>query len=309
MADDFFEPIDSEMTLVVEPAEELSGQDDRPRPSLTIAGPGRIGQAIGKLLFEAGFPIHAVAARRLRSARRAASFIGSGVPCRIDDASLAEADVILVTVADAAIAPLAGRWAEWKRVWKGKTVLHTSGALPAAVLQPLGKSGASIGSLHPFQTVPSASAGYRNLRRAFWAIEGHARARRAALEVAQALDGMTFRLEAARKTLYHAGAVMSCGAVVALLDQSAQMLRRAGVPARLIPPMLGEFVAETVRNFVALGGRGALTGPAARGDWSTVEGHIQALRQHAPQAIPVYLELTRAMAQLAGRKLPRGLFQ
>ena len=306
MAESILETTAPEATLIAEPEEDLSVKGARPRPSLTIAGPGRVGQAMGKLLREAGYSIRYVAARRVKAAQRAAIFIGAGTPCWIEDPVLADADVILLTVADAAIAPLAAKWAGWKRAWRGKIVLHTSGALPAAVLGPLKKCGARIGSLHPFQTVPSPAAGCRSLRGAFWAIEGDSRARRTAMEIAHALEGLTFRLKAARKGLYHAGAVMSCGALVALLDHSARMLHRAGVPARIIRPMLGEFVAETVRNFVALGAKRALTGPAARGDWSTVERHLRTLRQDAPHALPVYRELVRAMAQLAGRKLPRG---
>lgn len=295
----------AESTLVLEPKAEPSRKEGPPRLSVTIGGPGRLGQAIGKLLLGAGFNIRYVAARRGAAARRAAQFIGSGVPCRFDDPSLAEVEVILLTLADDALAPLAAGWAAWKRPWRGKIVLHTSGALPAAVLEPLKKRGASIGSMHPFQTVPSAVLGYRSLPNSFWAIEGDARACRIAMQFAHALDGLPFRVDAARKTLYHAGAVMSCGAVVALLDHAARMLRSAGVPAKIIRPMLGEFVSETIRNYVALGGRGALTGPAVRGDWRTFETHFRAIRRHAPDALPVYREVVRAMTHLAGRKLPR----
>jgi predicted short-subunit dehydrogenase-like oxidoreductase (DUF2520 family) len=301
------ETIIPEATLVLEPKEELSGKGSPPRPSVTIAGPGRLGQAIGKLLNEAGYSIRFVAARRAAAARLAARFIGSGVPCRLDDPSLAEVEVILLTVADEALSPLAAEWATWKRSWRGKIVLHTSGALPAAVLEPLKKRGASIGSMHPFQTVPSPALGYRSLPNSFWAIEGDARACRIAIDIAHALDGLPFRVEAARKTLYHAGAVMSCGAVVAMLDHAERMLRSAGVPARIIRPMLGQFVSETIRNYVALGGRGALTGPAVRGDWHTFGEHFRAIRRYAPGALPVYREVVRAMTHLAGRKLPRGL--
>ncbi len=307
MADDSFESFASEATLVAEPAVEVPTKRDRPRPSVTIAGPGRLGQAIGKLLHEAGFSIHHVAARRAEAARMAVRFIGSGVPCRLDDPSLAEADIILMTVTDAALAPLTSEWAQWKRSWRGEIVLHTSGALPAAVLAPLKRRGAAIGSLHPFQTVPDPSVGIRNLPNSFWAIEGDACACRTAVEIARELDGLPFRVQPARKILYHVGAVLSCGAVVALLDESARMLRSAGVPAGIIRPMLGGFVSETVKNFVALGGRGALTGPVARGDWNTIAAHLRALRRHAPEALPVYRELLRATARLARRKLPRRL--
>lgn len=284
-----------------------SGDEVLRGAGVTIAGPGRLGQSIGKLLSDAGVRIRFVAARRAEAARRAVHFIGSGSPAALDSPFIAGSGIILLTVSDAAIAPLAAQWAEWDRSWRGRIVLHTSGALPANVLAPLKRRGAAIGSLHPFQTVPSAAAGYRNLSNSFWAIEGDPRACRAAVEIARALDGLPFRIHPARKILYHAGAVLACGAVVALLDESSRMLRRAGVPAGIIRPMLGEFVSETVRNFVALGGRRALTGPLARGDWHTIEAHLRELRQHAPKALLVYRELLRAMARLAGKKLPRGL--
>ena len=173
------------------------------------------------------------------------------------------------------------------------------------MLDPLKRHGANIGSLHPFQTVTSPAAGYQNLRNSFWAIEGGVRACRIAVEIAHTLDGLPFRVHPAHKVLYHAGAVLSCGAVVALLDHSAHMLRKAGVPSANVRPMLGELVAETVRNYVALGGRRALTGPAARGDWQTIEAHLRAMRRHAREVVPVYRELLKGMVRLAGRKLPR----
>lgn len=284
-----------------------SGDEGLRGASVTIAGPGRLGQSIGKLLSDAGVRIRIVAARRAGAARRAVRFIGSGSPVGLDSPFLVECGIILMTVADAALAPLAAQWADWDCSWRGRIVLHTSGALPSTVLAPLQRRGAAIGSLHPFQTVPSAAAGYRNLSNSFWAIEGDPRACHAAFEIAHALDGLPFRVHPARKILYHAGAVLACGAVVALLDESERMLRRSGVPAKMIRPMLGEFVLETLRNFVALGGQGALTGPAVRGDWQTIQAHLRALRHHAPGAVPVYRELLRAMARLAGRKLPRRL--
>jgi predicted short-subunit dehydrogenase-like oxidoreductase (DUF2520 family) len=307
MAEDILASLAAEATLVVEPEAEPSLDGAPPKSTISIVGPGRVGQAMGKLLHTAGYSIGFVAARRISSARKAVEFIGSGTACKLYDPVVAGSDIILLTVSDGAIAQVAAEWSKWGRAWRGRIVLHSSGALPAAELLSLKKHGASIGSLHPFQTVPSAATGYRNLRGTIWSIEGDVRAQRAAKQVALALEGLTFRIKANQKTLYHAAAVISCGAVVALLDHSAQMLRRSGVPAKIVRPMLGQFATETVRNFVSLGGPGALTGPAARGDWSTVEAHIRILRQRAPQALPVYRELVRAMANLAGKNLPRGL--
>jgi predicted short-subunit dehydrogenase-like oxidoreductase (DUF2520 family) len=293
----------------------LKRRDRRERPrgcrrggaanlDVTIVGPGRVGQAMGKLLVGAGIEVRFVAARRLEAARRAVRFIGSGTPVGLDSKKVADVPVILLTVSDAALAPLAKQLKGLRSDWRGKTVLHTCGALPSAVLRPLQRPGAAVGSLHPFQTIPDPRRGVRNLSGCYWGIEGDARARRVATRLVKALGGIPFRVVAGRKALYHAAAFLACPTIVTLLDRSARLLRLAGVPARIARPMLGRFVRETIGNFERLGARRALTGPAVRGDWQTIAHHRRALRRSAPDFVPVYQELVRAMMRLARRQRP-----
>ncbi|MBI3263850.1 MAG: DUF2520 domain-containing protein [Acidobacteria bacterium] len=42
-----------------------------------------------------------------------------------------------------------------------------------------------------------------------------------------------------------------------------------------------------------------MTGPAARGDWPTLERHLATLRRTSPEVAPLYRELVRAMLRLA----------
>ena len=58
-------------------------------------------------------------------------------------------------------------------------------------------------------------------------------------------------------------------------------------------------MAETAKNFADLGAR-ALTGPAVRGDWATIRRHQAALGRAAPEFVPVYQALLKAMLRLAG---------
>lgn len=271
---------------------------------VTIIGPGRLGQAMGKLLNQAGVPVLFVAARRLAAARRAVRFIGQGTPIDLNDPRLAKAPVILLTTADAALAEVAEALASRYGDWRGKVALHTCGSLPATVLEPLQRRGAAIGSLHPFQTIPNPAAGVRNLKGCYWSIEGDAAARIVAARWVAALDGVAFPVRPSQKTLYHAAAFLVCPTVVTLMDRSVRLLKRAGVPASIARPMLGRFVAETAGNFAKLGGRRALTGPAVRGDWPTIERHLAALRRFSPEVVPVYRALLRAMLRLAGRRWP-----
>jgi predicted short-subunit dehydrogenase-like oxidoreductase (DUF2520 family) len=276
------------------------------RVGIALVGPGRLGQALGRLLTRAGYPVRFVAARRLARARRAARFIGGGRPLGMQAPELTSASVILLTTSDAAIAQVARELAALSHNWSGSVVLHTCGSLPAAVLKPLALRGAAIGSLHPFQTIPNPATGVRNLVGCFWAIEGDPAARKIAIGWVRALKGVAFPVGGSRRTLYHLAAFLVSPTTVTLMDHSFRLLRRLGVPARIARPMLGLFVGETVRNFVELGARRALTGPASRGDWRTIRRHLQALRRESPKLIPVYKALLNDMLRLAGRWMPGG---
>lgn len=277
----------------------------RQSPEVAIVGPGRVGQAMGKLLLEAGIPIRYVAARRLAAARRAVRFIGGGEPLALFDPRLREAGTIVLTTTDSALPEVAKALAVRFRdrpAWRGKVVLHTCGSLPSAVLRPLKRRGAAIGSLHPFQTVPSPSAGVRNLRACYWSIEGDPAARRVAREWVKALSGVAFQVRGTQKTLYHLAAFLVSPTVVTLMERSTRLLRRAGVPEDVARPMLRQFVSETVSNFAALGAKRAMTGPVVRGDWATLERHLAALRKVAPDLVPLYREMVRAMLKLMGKQ-------
>jgi len=263
---------------------------------------------MGRLLAESRVPIAFIAGRNLLAARRAVQFIGKGVPTRLGDPRLQSASVWLITTSDSAIANVAREFAQQvkgREAWRGKVVLHTCGSLPSAVLRPLKLRGAAIGSLHPYQTVPSSHAGLRNLRGCFWAVEGDRKALVVARDWVGRLGGVAFSIRPKKKALYHLSAFIVSPTVVTLMAQAMSLLRQAGVPTRISRPMLRQFVTETAKNFADVGPRRALTGPAARGDWVTIQRHLAALRRSAPEFEPVYQSLLRAMLRLAGLQVPR----
>jgi predicted short-subunit dehydrogenase-like oxidoreductase (DUF2520 family) len=273
---------------------------------VAVVGPGRIGQAMGRLLLVAGEPVRFVAARQLSRARKAVRFIGGGLALTLKDRRLAESDVILITTSDAAIGPVADRLAKYRKEWSGRIVLHACGSLPASLLDPFKQRGAAVGSLHPYQTVPGPSAGVRNLPGSYWAVEGDRRAVALARRWVKLLDGKSFAIAPEFKPLYHLSAFLVCPTTVALMDCSERLLQQAGVPKKVIRPMLEKFVAETVRNFAEFGGRKSLTGPAVRGDWATLQRHIAQLQRFAPEVIPAYVELVDLMLDVARGSDPGG---
>jgi predicted short-subunit dehydrogenase-like oxidoreductase (DUF2520 family) len=215
--------------------------------------------------------------------------------------------VILLTTSDGAVVSVAKDIAGLAENWAGRVVLHTCGSLPSSALLPLKRRGASVGSMHPFQTVPSASAGVRSLKGCYWGVEGDAQARKVAGRFVRLLGGIEFPVRPEMKTLYHAAAFLACPTIVTLMERSRLLLQESGVPARIARPMLANFVAETASNFAEFGARGALTGPAVRGDWETIRRHVAALGRWSPEAVPVYKALVHEMLRLSGHRPPKGL--
>ncbi|MFB3920293.1 MAG: Rossmann-like and DUF2520 domain-containing protein [Terriglobia bacterium] len=272
--------------------------------SVTIIGPGRLGQALGKMLTQAGVPMELVVARRISRARRAVRFIGAGQAAALGDFRINRAKVILLTTTDAAIRPVAEALAARGMDWRGKVVLHTCGSLPASILQSLARRGAAIGSIHPFQPIPDPATGVQTLPGCYWAVEGAAPARAAGEEIVRLLRGIAFPIRPSRKALYHVSGIMVCPALLGLLSHSERLLTLAGVPSDIARAMLARSVRETVGNFTRLGGRRALTGPAARGDWATLRRHFAALRRDAPGVVPAYAALVSTMLRLTGKRPP-----
>ena len=178
---------------------------------------------------------------------------------------------------------------------------HTSGATPLTALAPAAAVGAATFSLHPLQTIPAPDT---DLTGAPCAVSG---SDAAALELAHSLAsacGMTaFEVPEAARAAYHAAAAIASNFLVALEESAASALEAAGVadPRAVLAPL----VLRTAANW-AERGAGALTGPIARGDERTVERHLEALREIAPELVPLYEALAdRTRALVAEREAGR----
>jgi len=96
--------------------------------------------------------------------------------------------------------------------------------------------------------------------------------------------------------LYHAALAHGANHLVTLVNETADLLRAAGVeaPARMLGPLLGAALDNALRA-----GDAALTGPVARGDAATVAAHLAALGDSAPHLVGAYVALARATADRA----------
>src|SRR5689334_16695507 len=162
----------------------IRSQTADPEP-IGIIGAGRMAQALGTLLHEAGIPI-TIAGRSSRAATDAATFVGAGEAVEIGDMPL-HARRILIAVADDAV-PHVGH--ELLRSgFSDGVVLHTSAAAGPEALAELRKANNSVGVLHPLQTVPTPARGIQVLPGATYAYAGDDEATRWAESLIAVLKG------------------------------------------------------------------------------------------------------------------------
>lgn len=276
----------------------------RSRPHISIVGAGVVGTAIGILAVRAGYRVVAIGSRSEQSTRRVARKIKGASACTPVEAA-GRGQLVLLTVPDDAIAPVAAELAEAGAVAPGTMVAHCSGALASRVLAPLGDTcGARLASMHPLQTFPSALVAVDSLPGCYFFCEGQSPAVSTVMQLAGDIGGVPVEIEADRKTLYHAAACIACNYLATLQEAAIATAVLAGIGAEPARQALGPLVAATVDNVMSLGASKALTGPIARGDKQTIVRHLQALDGTDADLACLYRHLGRrtvTLAQEAGR--------
>jgi len=267
----------------------------------SLVGPGRVGSSLARWAVAAGAELVAVAGRR------PGEEAWPGGPRRVDLDGLAGLatqgqDLLLIAVGDGDLPGVAARLAGRPQA---QVALHTSGSLDAAVLAPLRQARTSAGSLHPLKAFPQPLPDPAEARGVFFAVDGGPAARDLGFRLAAAWGGVAAEVPPASRPLYHFAATLAAGGVTTLLAVAAEIAGGLGLPEEVTRGYL-----ELARGSIAAaagtldGGHplaGAITGPAARGDRETLRRHLEALRLHAPEKLPLAMFLIRETLRQTGK--------
>jgi predicted short-subunit dehydrogenase-like oxidoreductase (DUF2520 family) len=231
-------------------------------PAVRIAGRGRAGRSLARALSSVGWSVELVGHEQAATA-------ASGV------------DLLLLAVPDAVV----GEIARAVEPVDTTVVAHMAGSRGLDVLQPHARRA----SLHPLVALPNEELGAQRLLDGAWfAVVGDP----LVTSVVTALGGHSFVVRDEDRAAYHAAAVIASNHLVALLAQAERVAAIAGVP---LEAYLG-LVRATVENVAALGPRGALTGPAVRGDEATIEHHLDVLPEEERALYEILSEECRRLA-------------
>lgn len=251
--------------------------------SFCLAGPGRVGASLAAWAVARGARLEAVAGRRLEPAEALAARLG-GRAVALEALASAGSDLLLVAVADGALAEVAGLLA---RRPQARVALHTSGAFGASALIALERAGSAPGTLHPLRAFPRPLPDPEAAAGTFFALDGAPQARELGARLAGAFGGTSGVVPEAARELYHLAASVAAGGTATLVAAAAELARGLGLPPGVAHGYLGlarGALAELAREGERAGagppdfGR-AITGPVARGDFVTFVRELEALRR------------------------------
>ncbi|MCV6605819.1 MAG: DUF2520 domain-containing protein [Porticoccaceae bacterium] len=272
-------------------------------PALNIIGAGRLGRSLARLWHDnKAAEISAVCNRSLESASEAVSFIGAGTPCASLEHIL-PARLWLIATPDRDIETTARYLAQSGKLRAEHTVFHCSGSLSSDCLESLQANGTNTASIHPVHSFADPQKTQTSFDGSYCAMEGSEGALNQLEALFQAIGGVTFRLHGSeQKALYHSATVMACNYLVTLQHCALNMLQKAGIERNRGLELLAPIVRQTADNIARHDTTAALTGPIARGDINTIEHHMQAIEQHAPEFLALYRQLAQQTLPLAAQQ-------
>ena len=258
-------------------------------------GAGRVGTVLAVALRRAGHRIVAASAVSDTSVRRIEANL-PGTVIREPAEVVAQADLVLLTVPDDALAGLVTGLVSTGVDLSGRMLAHASGRHGLAVLEPAARQGAMPLALHPVMTFTGRPDDIDRLAGVSFGVTAPEALRPVAEALVVEMGGEPVLIADELRDLYHAALSIAANHLVTLVTQSGDLLRQAGVaePGRMLGPLL----SAALDNALRLGDAG-LTGPVARGDAETVAGHIRALRAASPEVLPSYLAMARLTADRA----------
>ena len=252
-----------------------------------------MGGALAVRLSRAGWPL-AVFPRSGESLRRA---VALGVRIADQD-DLSTAEVCIFAVPEAAVREVSDQML--LDLGLSTALVHCAGALD---LTAFGSSAMIArrmrGSFHPLVAVSDPED----------SLEGHAVAVSASgrpllqtlRRMADDLRLFPIEVSEAKRSLYHAGAVLAAGGAVSLLSAAVVALSEAGVEPEAAARALAGLARSALRGVEERGLAAALTGPVKRGEAAVVEAHLAVLPEDLRS---LYRLLSRRALELCGAQLP-----
>lgn len=251
--------------------------------SVVLIGAGNVGHHLGLQLMRRGLNLRQVFSRGKRKAQRLAKQVGA---VAISDLALVEpeADVYILAVHDGAIEEVCRQLPLVVR--EKKLVVHTSGVTPSSIFKSHCKR---YGIFYPLQTFSID----RKVDFSIIPICTHANRkgdRKALRALGMLLSDNSFEINDEQRAILHVAAVFVNNFSNHLFQLGEQITDGEGIPFSLLLPL----IQETASKVQFHSPKTMQTGPALRGDLSTLQKHLSYLKKY-PELEKIYRQLSKSI--------------
>lgn len=243
--------------------------------SVSFIGAGNVATRLSAAFKEKGVSVPFIWNRTFESEKTLANELGHGTEAASSLTDLLSSDIIVIAVSDDAI-PLAVDLLvdiinPLPQLSENSLPLcvHTSGATPLSVLKPLEEAGFRCGVLYPMITMSKNR--HIDFTNAPVMIETASDSDRTSLvQLCEAIGAKYTVCDSLTRLRMHAAAVFSCNFTDYILGLAFDIAGKSS-------GMLEATTVEMIQKAFKTSPTEAMTGPAKRGDYSTIEKHIHLL--------------------------------
>ena len=269
------------------------------KQKINIIGCGRAAGSLARLWLEDGrFSIGDVMNRSEARSLEAVRSIGAGTAVSCLE-QMKPADFWLIGTNDDQVEVVSQALAARNSVLRGSLVFHLAGRFGLDVLAPLDQPGIHLAALHPVRSLTDAALSLEGFSGTACVAEGTVEALALLKPLVTSIGGTWLPVSAIDRGLYHASVSIISNVTKAVAWKAQKWQQRAGLPAETATAVTHQLLASTMEDLFRSGARQSITGPVVRGDTSTIEAHIAAIRAAHPEDVDVYRILARTVLELA----------
>ncbi|MBR4155357.1 MAG: DUF2520 domain-containing protein [Bacteroidales bacterium] len=235
-----------------------------PFNKIALIGTGNVAYAYSKALKNNGILPSYIYTRFADKIHEVEKSFGLKATCNLGD--LLDCDLIIIAVKDDAICDVASGLKNFKGL-----LVHTSGTKPSSILNHI----ENYGVLYPLQTLTKDfDVDFKSVPLLINASSSNCLKK--LKHLANIMSDVVVECSDEDRGAIHLSAVFVCNFVNVMLQIGDKLLENKGVDVSVFESL----VKETVDKAFALGPKNALTGPAKRGDFETIEKHNKLLENN-----------------------------
>lgn len=254
--------------------------------NIVLLGSGNVATHLGRAFKMAGQSIVQVWSRDINHARELADTLAAEPISDLSHLNRS-ADLYLIAVRDEAIREVASQLKV-----PDKLIVHTSGSTG---LDALTGFSSRTGVFYPLQTFSKSNA--VDFRQIPIAIEANTPEVTLLIRsIADRLSERIIELSSVQRKALHIAAVFACNFTNHLFALSKELLEKQNLEFNLLRPL----IAETANRIQLNDPESVQTGPAIRGDQTTINAHLELLRD-TPELMELYERLSQSIVNLHQR--------